>query len=288
MKKIVSLLLFLILFNTGFSQEAFFYNIDQPDKEIVLPDILKEASGLTDIDSSHVALVQDEIGSIFIYNFQKESIIAEHKFAKKGDFEGLTFTGHSMYILRSDGWLFEWVDFSINTNSGKKNNYKLQLLTSDNEGLGYDSKNNRLLIAAKNKPSEKENKLYRYIYEFDLITKKLNNTPVYALDINKLENFAQNNNIKLNGRTKKGKLIKFNFLPASIAVHPKTEDIYIISAANYLITVVNPKGDVIHMEPLNKELFPQAEGITFLKNGTMIIANEAAGKKPTLLFFTMR
>ncbi|HSD15308.1 MAG TPA: SdiA-regulated domain-containing protein [Flavobacterium sp.] len=261
------------------------YNLNQPDKKYELPAILEEVSGLTDIDSSHVACVQDEIGTVFIYNFLKNAIVAKHKFDSLGDFEGLTFTGKSLFILRSDGRLTEWRNFDPKTGAGEIFHSELPLLTTNNEGLCFDSRNNRLLIAAKNKPVNHAYKSERFIYEFDLDKNKLNSNPVYSINTVDLEAVAKKYNIVQQNKTTSGKLKPFNFRPSSLAIHPFTSDIYIISAADRLLLVINENGKIESMERLKEDLFTKAEGITFLKDGTMIITNEAAGFVPTLLLF---
>lgn len=269
---------------TSAAQSKFPYNLEKTDKKIILPTILNEVSGITDIDLHNIACVQDELGSVFIFNLKTEKIVSEHKFDKMGDYEGLSFTGKALYVLRSDGQLIEWVNFMNVKDYEKVKKYNLPLMTTDNEGLGYDSKKNRLLISAKNKPLDKGNKNERYIYEFDLIKKKLAANPVYTINIKELEEFVEKNNIET--ETKKGKKKnRVNFFPSSLAVHPKTQDIYILSATSEILVVINQRGDIIHVETLDEKQFPQAEGITFTEDGTMIISNEAAGKEPTLLIF---
>ncbi|WP_131494743.1 SdiA-regulated domain-containing protein [Flavobacterium enshiense] len=267
------------------SRSAIPYNLSTPNKKYHLPAILEEISGLTDIDSAHVACVQDEIGMVFIYNFLIDSIVVRHKFDSVGDFEGLTFTGKSLFVLRSDGRLTEWENFSPKTGSGKVLHTMLPLQTTNNEGLCFDSKKNRLLIAAKSKPINHDYKSERFIYEFDLNQKKLNKSPAYSINTIELEAAAKEFKIVQQNRTESGKLRPFNFRPASLAVHPQTSDIYIISAADKLLLVINEQGEIRNMERLNDDLFAKAEGITFLSDGTMIITNEAAGKVPTLLIF---
>lgn len=261
------------------------YNLNRPDKKYELPAILEEVSGLTDIDSAHVACVQDEIGTVFIYNFLKNAIIARHKFDSLGDFEGLTFTGKSLFILRSDGRLTEWRNFDPKTGAGEIFHSILPLQTTNNEGLCFDSRNNRLLIAAKSKPMNHDYKSERFIYEFDLAKNKLNSNPAYSINTIDLEAAAKEFDIVQQNRTAAGKPKPFNFRPSSLAIHPHTSDIYIISAADRLLLVINEKGKIVSMEKLKEDLFAKAEGITFLKDGTMIITNEAAGFVPTLLLY---
>ncbi|HPI19737.1 MAG TPA: SdiA-regulated domain-containing protein [Candidatus Kapabacteria bacterium] len=285
MKRLFVLIaIFILFFNLENKAEyKFKYNLSKPDIKQQLPPVLNEVSGLTDIDSKHVALVQDELGIVFIYDFVNGKIISQYEFEDAGDFEGLTYTGNSIYILRSDGRLTEWKNF-LNEDA-KFTHHQLNLQTSNNEGLCYDAKHNRILIAAKSKPLIHDFKEQRYIYSYDITTEKLLEKPIYSINTNDIQKLADKLNIKTN--TAKGKKIHFNFRPSSLAIHPVTDEIYIISAAEKLILIINRKGELIHLEKLNEELFLKAEGITFLPDGTMIITNEAVDKYPTLLVFKM-
>lgn len=261
------------------------YKLNKPDAVYELPFILNEISGLTDIDSTHVACVQDEIGTVFIYNFLKDSIVHLHSFDSVGDFEGLTYTEDAIYVLRSDGRLTEWSDFSPTTGGKKVTHYMLPLITANNEGLCFDRAYNRLLIAAKSKPMNHDLKSDRYIYEFNLSTMQLNPSPLYNMNTVELDAVAREFDIVQNEVTEKGKIKPFNFRPSSLAVHPITSDIYIISASDKLLVVMNRNGEFTYIEQLDPSIFAKAEGITFLNDGTMIITNEAADKSPTLLIF---
>jgi uncharacterized protein YjiK len=279
--------LIISLFSTVsvFSQNIFPYNLNCPNNKYVLPEILNEISGLTDIDSAHIACVQDELGIVFIYNFLIDSIIARHSFDSLGDFEGLTYTGNSLFILRSDGLLTEWKNFNPIVVSGEIVQHKLSLLTADNEGLCFDSKENRLLIAAKSKPLDYENKSERYIYAFDKKTQNLVEEPVYSINVEELAKTAVKFKANQTEKNKKGEFKPFNFRPSSLAVHPQTNEIYIISASDFLLIVMDINSQIVYMQKLNKDIFTKAEGITFIPDGTMIITNEAAGKTPSLLIF---
>jgi uncharacterized protein YjiK len=162
------------------------------------------------------------------------------------------------------------------------------LFTANNEGLSYDKKYNRLLIAAKSKPIDHDEKYERYIYSFDIIQKHLFEKPLYSINIKRLAKKAQEFNIPDYGLTKKGEKKPFNFRPSGLSIHPLSDNIYIISATDRLLLVINRKSEVIHMKQLDSELFNKAEGITFLDDGTMIITNEEAGNVPTLLVYQMK
>lgn len=287
MKKSITFFILLILaFKVNYAKCEFKYKLNVPDIKHELPAILNEVSGISDIDFTRVALIQDELGIVFIYDFIKGEILSQHKFEETGDFEGLAFTGNSIYILRSDGRLSEWRNFM--SDSAELINYYLDLKTNNNEGLCFDSKHNQVLIAAKSKPRSHDLKEERFIYSFDLNTKKLLDNPLYSLNVSEIQKLADKLNIHFDLTSAKGKQKAFNFRPASIAIHPISDEIYIISAVEKLILIMNRGGDLVHIEKLDEQLFLQAEGITFLPDGTMIITNEARGKQPTLLVFKMK
>lgn len=274
-----------LLIQESFAQKVIQYNIAKPNKKVILPEILNEVSGLTDVSASRIACIQDEVGIIFIYDFNKDQIVARRSFNEVGDFEGLTYTGKSIFILRSDGRLTEWENFNDITAEPKLRHQMLSLLTNNNEGLCYDPKFNRLLISAKSKPAEKEGKEDRYIYAYDLLKNELINEPVYNLNTNIITEKASALKIQSKKNTPKGKPRPLNFRPSSLAIHPVSDKIYIISAVDKLLLIMNRKGDIENVVELNPVLFAKAEGITFLPDATMIITNEAAGKVPTLLVF---
>ncbi|MCC6383847.1 MAG: SdiA-regulated domain-containing protein [Bacteroidia bacterium] len=285
--KIYTILLALFLLPVlAASQAGFRYNLKQPSIELQLPEILHEVSGLTDIDYDHVACVQDELGIVFMYNFRTGKITAQHRFDSVGDFEGLTYANKNLFILRSDGRLTEWKNFPDRMMPLR--NYQLPLSTSNNEGLCYDSKFNRLLIAAKSKPMNHDYKSERFIYAYDLAAKKLQKKPLLSLNVNYLEAVAKSYNIHQRDTNSKGAVKPFNLRPSSLAIHPVTDEIYLISAADKLLITMNRKGEVTYMQSLNPVKFLKAEGITFLADGTMIITNEGVGQKPTLYVFEMQ
>ncbi|MBL7923795.1 MAG: SdiA-regulated domain-containing protein [Bacteroidia bacterium] len=278
-------LLLLLTVAAAKGQHAFKYNLQQPNIHRQLPPMLNEVSGLTDVDDSRVACVQDEQGIVFIYDFRTDDIISRHAFDSTGDFEGLTLAGNTLYILRSDGRLTEWQHFR-SANPVVKH-YTLLLQTANNEGLCYDAGHDRLLIAAKSKPAAPDARTLRLIYAFDLEKKQLSEEPLYRLNTDQLAADAKSFSLQLTDTTARGMVKPFNFRPASLSVHPLSDEIYMISAADKILLTMNRKGEVTYMTSLPPHLFTKAEGITFLPDGTMIITNEAAGKTPGLFVFEM-
>jgi hypothetical protein len=263
------------------------YDLSSPDRILILPAILHEISGLTEIDSTSVACVQDEKGILFIYDVNKNEIKRQYRFAPDGDYEGITRAGKIFYVLRSDGVLFEISDYDSE---------KLQVLdcptgvpARNNEGLCYDPLNKRLLIACKDSPYKgSAQKDKRVIFTFDLTNRTLSNEPVFEFDLAGIRKFAMDKGITLpvKSRQKTGMnepLIKFKI--SDIGIHPLTGQLFVLSAADALLFIFDRDGTIAHMEKLNPALFNKSEGITFLANGDLLISNEGQNKKPSILRF---
>ena len=268
------------------------YNLTKPDNTFLLPDTLHEVSGLTDIDSTTFACIQDENGILFIYDAKNNVIKKQYTFNLDGDYEGITRVDQNIYVLRSDGTLFEISNYT--SDNFKLTSYTTGIPANNNEGLCYDQENKRLLIACKGKIGKgPEYKDKRVIYGFDLQTKTLTSEPVFDFDLKVIKDFATNKNIHLPTKTSKknGQPITEPFIKfgtSAIGIHPVTKKLFLLSASDYLLFIFNMKGDIEHIEQLNPTTFNKAEGITFYENGDMLITNEGQDKKPTLLFFKYR
>ena len=145
------------------------------------------------------------------------------------------------------------------------------------------------MIAPKDYVGKKsENKNKRVIYGFNLRTKKLVEEPVFIIDLSDIKKFAFENKIKVpmdKDKKKDEKKPIIEFRASAIGIHPITNKLFVLSGMERLLFVFNMNGEIEYMEKLDSDLFKQAEGITFLKNGDMLISNEGQKKKATLLRF---
>ncbi|MFZ5939591.1 MAG: hypothetical protein ACOYXB_03365 [Bacteroidota bacterium] len=286
--------LFNLLFSIAPNENAlpgssrFPYRPNQPDFRVSLPDVLTEVSGIAWIDPTTLACIQDENGTIYTYDLNRKTIIKSYTFGEPGDFEGITMAGDVMYILRSDGIIYEINNFR--SAGMAENEYTLRISSPNCEGICYDKSNNRLLIASKGKSADKDEKEardLRFVYAFDLQTKTMNPKPFMSVNLNEVEAFARSKGISLPEKKSKDGEVREAHLrlrSSEIAIHPLTRDIYILSAAEYLLYVFSPAGRISDIIPLDKELYPKAEGLTFSPEGNMYITNEGDKEAPTLLF----
>ena len=263
------------------------YNLKKIDIKLVLPAILHEISGITILDSTTVGCIQDENGILFLYDINRSRIRKQIPFGLNGDYEGICRVNNTLYILRSDGVIFEIENYTSEKLHVKE--YKTGIPAINNEGLCYDLENNRLLIGSKGKINRDPlNKDKRLIYEFNLKTKLLNQMPVLNININDINLSAKLKEIAfLKKKNKNGDLIEvgFELNTSEIAIHPITKQLYVLSSTDHCLFIFNLNGNLEVIEPLNPNLFNKAEGLSFFPNGDMLISNEGQAHQPTMLKF---
>ena len=223
-----------------------------------LPEVLREVSGIAYLDDQRFATVQDEEGTIFIYNHANGTIEKELPFAGPGDYEDITVANNTAYVVRADGRLYE-----VPMQGSKKDvkEYSTPLTVAYNvEGLFYDGANNRLLLAIKD--DEPHTKDYKGIYAFNLSNNTLGGA-VYRVDLK---------DDLLKGSGKK----KDTFRPSGLAIHPQTKELYVLDGPGARLLIMDASGKAKQVYHLGPD-YPQAEGITFSPEGDLFISNE--GKK---------
>lgn len=239
------------------------------EKEWQMPGKLKEISGLAFMDGNRFACVQDELGIIFIYNTANEQIEQEIPFGDPGDYEGITIAGSAAYVVTSNGKITEVKNFRNESPSIKT--YTTSLTEDENvEGLCYDKKNNRLLLALKDKDTNSGD--YKGIYGFNLTEKQLMKEAVYKIDLH--------NDLFSKGRKKKS---KSSINPSGISLHPQTGAIYIVDGKNAQLLIVDSNSNIKSLTSLQGPSFSQPEGITFNPKGELFISNEGKSNSGNIL-----
>lgn len=269
--------------------EAFSYQLNEPDATFKMPNKLKEISGLGINEAgTYLYAIQDEEGDLFMINTSTGEVEEEINFHKDGDYEGVECAAGRIFIVKSSGTLYEVKNLGTDNQELIKNKFTFNK-NSDVEGLGYDPIENRLLISCKGKAGKgDEYEFKKGIFSLDMDSMQLDLNPVYTISVEEVKSFLEVNNTL----EKIDKLIKlfqpgeeFIFGPSGIAVHPRTNDIYIISSVGKVIVVLNRLGKIKHIIKLKKKIHQQPEGIAFDQDGTLYIANEGKDDKGKIYKF---
>ena len=236
------------------------YRLTAPDENYTLPKELKEVSGLTYYKDDKLLCVQDEEAVVYVFDTQKGKVVKNFGFGGYGDFEGIEYVNGQVYVLESNGTLFRFEPESTQIGQTKTDLPK----NTEVEGLGYDPKTKRLLIAVKNGEGSSD----KAVYSFDLL------------------NRAVFKDMSLNDEQLKGAGIDpETYKPSGIAVHPITGEWYMLTSAGKRLVITSRQAKIIYSEPLDPKEFRQPEGICFAPNGDLYIASEGDGKKGYILKF---
>lgn len=247
------------------------YQLSTPDANYPLPNVLTEISGLTYFINDQLLCVQDEEAVVHVFDTKKKKVIHDFAFGSFGDFEGIEYVNGEVYVLQSNGDLFRF-EPPANTDpietevADKIRRTRTDLpKRTEVEGLGYEPKTKRLLIAVKSGGGPSSDKA---VYSFDLLNKAVFKD-------------MQLNDEQLEGAGINPKTYK----PSGIAVHPMTGEWYVLSSVGKRLLITNRQAKILYSEALDPKQFRQPEGICFAPNGDLFIASEGNGKKGYILKF---
>jgi len=257
--RLIMLAVAVMLTFTGCAQKQSEASRLSPSHSVTLPKALKEISALQWMSNDVLACLEDENGIIYHINPSSGAILDQFPFDDPGDYEGITFHQGSYYVLKSNGNILKVKGKNTSLFKFKKNK------DFDFEGLCFDPVTNNLLVACKTHgDKDKDDNLF--IYSFSLADNEYSEEPFLKL---------------------KKKKVHPDFKASAIARHP-LGDLYVLSGPARLLLILSPANEVKQLLKLDKETYPQAEGLTFSPTGEMYIANEKNKTGPSLLTFPAR
>jgi len=236
------------------------YDLNNPIEADELSKKYMEISGICPIqDHNSLAFVQDEAIRVYQFNLSTKEITAYVKH-DLGDSEDLVILGSTAYILHAGKRPAIYRITDYNSGSSQCERYDLNLNKDyDPEGLCYDPQEKCLLIACKGSPTKGDT--VRKIFSFDIQSGTRSHSPVFTIDSRDF--------LGETGDT---------FNPSGIAIHPKSNDIYLVGTKEIKMIVCYGSDSIFKGSwELDKNQFNQPEGIAFMKSGELIISSE--GKK---------
>jgi uncharacterized protein YjiK len=240
------------------------YDFENPTEKYDLPNKLKEISGLSYYKTNQLVCVNDEQGKIFIYDIKEKKIVDKIPFGKDGDYEGVEVVGDEVFVLNSNGKL---KGFKIGVAFEREIDCS-EPEVIEYEGLGYDAKSKYLLLVAKERTKDVDDKKMIYAYDFDrkVLFKHI------AIPEDEVKDEA-------NGK---------DFRPSGIAVHPKTGQTFIIASDGKKLLVLSEKGQKEALISLNPKIYRQPEGICFSPDGDLFISSEGKDGDGYILRFVSK
>jgi hypothetical protein len=225
---------------------------------VYLPSTISQLSGIVYYAKDEsIFCIDDNEGMLYKFPLYKRKILQNWPFSSKTDFEELVLHDSTFYALKSNG---DVTAFSFRKDTAIIDTFTTgtNIKVREFEAMLFDTVRNQLLLVCKD--CEDDPKNTTSVWGLDFGSKKLSDSPVFVIQGAQIE--------KLFGK----KLTKFK--PSAAAVHPLTGDFYYVSAINDILLVTDRNGVVKEATALDKVLFKQPEGLSFMPNGTLLVSNE--------------
>ncbi len=234
------------------------YSLASPELK-KLPIELDEISGLSySAKDTSLYAIQDERGLLYKIRPFGNHNIERWPFANSGDYEDIVLLNRTFYTLKSNGNISVFAFNDSGNVSGQE--YPMTLVSgAEFETLYYEPRKSKLVLICKDCPQDKKKTISTYV--FDPVTHQYD-TASMTIDAEGVAGAMGQKSVK--------------FKPSAAAVHPLTQDLYIISAVNKMLIVTDRVGRTQAVYVLPPQYFKQPEGLTFADDGTMFISNEAA------------
>lgn len=255
------------------SNTSFRYDLKKPTHSWVLPSELVEVSGNAWIDKDHLILIEDLNPNLYYVKFDDKTATLEKTVPfvetdkDKVDIEDVTIVNNVVYALWSHGALFKITDWQ---NKPQVEKIKTPLSKDNNtEGLCFDPVTKQLLISCKDSSGTGEDSA-KAVYSFNIEQSKLSEKPFMIIHPQDFKSITGND---------------LSFNPSAIAVHPITNDIYILTTRdNKGLAVFSHDGVLKSYQSIDKDLMEQPEGICFNPKGKLIISSQGKKGDPGNLF----
>ncbi len=233
-----------------------------PVQQFFLPDRLTEVSGLAVASSDTVYAHDDNYAIVYEVNLTAQKTVKAFALGKptiKGDFEDIAVSGGYVYLLTSDGHLYE-APVGENRKRVLYNAYDTGVGEHcETEGLAVGPADGDFLILCK-KMHEPQLKDRLVIYVWNLRSR----TPVATPWLN----------VSLDGLV--DKLDQATFHPSAFIWRRERGTLMIISAKGHSAIEIDQQGRLLDRIKLDKEQHPQPEGLTMMPDGRLVLSDEGS------------
>jgi hypothetical protein len=265
---------------THFEKENGYFDLIHPESVTNLPMGVNAFTDFVILDSTHLICLDDQVGGVLVYDLTSNNSQGYLPTGIDAKITEVTKIDSTIILVDEKMDLHfllpPYDSTSITTESIKEKSWI-------SSGMCLHEQTNRLFFVAE---SSIENEIQNYlIYTFNLNHRKLNERPLFEIKSDEIELFAITNNIPLpeNRIDENGDTVQiFTFKPEVIAVHPKTNEIYILSSSDRSLVVYNQFGQVVNFAVLDEDIFVNPKAMTFYPNGDLLLTNSDL-KNPSIV-----
>ena len=242
---------------------------DKPVAMWVMPPELREISGLALTADGRILAHDDEVSKVYVIDPRRGILLKQFTLGTgmRGDFESITIAGSDIYMLASNGVLYQFqegadgagVPYStVDLHLGKECEF---------ESMVYQADSNWLVMPCKN-ANDKKLQHHLVIYRYRLGGPDSSRVSMVTIP------FAQ-----LVGSNKWK-----NLHPSDITIDPTTGNYVMISSHEKALVEFTSAGDLVRAEPL-PDGHNQPEGVAITKDSIIMVSDEATRKPAAITLY---
>ena len=232
-----------------------------PLAQWVLPHVLVEISGVALTRDGRLLVHHDQLGEVWEVDYRRGVLVKRFVLGNgvvKGDFEGITIANDSVFLLASNGKLYEFgeganeahVDYQVLDTGLRKE--------CEFEGVAFDPTINSLLLACK-QVFDKDIRDAIVIYRWSLASDSGTRLSRLTVPLGGVSG--------ANGWT--------NLHPSDITIDPLTGNYVLVASKEKALIAITPAGAVVFVRPL-PGVHLQPEGVAITKDSILIVSDEGA------------
>lgn len=248
------------------------YDLADPrPPRFTLPAALNEISGLAVTSDDRLFAHNDERGVVYQLDHRTGRVVKWFALGRHGvadDFEGLAIVGARFFLATSAGTLYEASEGAHGAAVPYTRHATGLGRLCEVEGLAYDPETRALLLPCKT-PRARALRGQVSVYAVPLASMRLDARPRFAVPLAALAGVAG----------------KHGFHPSSIERNPRTHTFFLLSAKAPALVELDAAGRVLGARPLPQRAHPQAEGVAFTRDGTLVISDEARGGPASITLY---
>jgi uncharacterized protein YjiK len=236
-----------------------------------LPPALKEISGLALTKDGRLLTHGDETSEISEVDYRR-GILVKHFWvgdhAVKGDFEGITIANDMVFLLNSNGRIYQFKEGAEGAHVPYQEFDTGLKKACEFEGIAFDPAIQALLLACKHVHDDKGAPNAILIYRWSLTGDSTSRLSKLTVPLEKV--------LAANGWK--------NLHPSDITIDPFTGDYVLISSLERALIEITPAGEVVFARSL-PERHHQAEGVAITKDSLLIVSDEAKTTTATITLY---
>ena len=225
----------------------------------VLPQELREISGLALTKDGRVLTHGDEFGTVWEIDYRKGILVKQFALGDrpvKGDFEGITIAHDVVYMLASNGKLYEFKEGANGEHVAFKIHDTGLKPECEFEGVAFDSAIDALVLACKH-VHDKQIKNAIVIYRWALAGDSTSRLTRMIVPVDSA--LTANGWGKLN--------------PSDITIDPLTGNYVLVASLQQALVSITPAGTVVFARKL-PPVHTQPEGVAITKDGLLLVSDE--------------